>query len=103
MTWPDIDRAVVHRVGLPTVLDVTPADLDRVHPIADGSDGWPAPHDEADGTLAFTAVLTCMGPARALRRQLSWHLWRSWVVRIFSTHGNFSAPKTPWSELFRRR
>ncbi|ROP31965.1 hypothetical protein EDD30_4893 [Couchioplanes caeruleus] len=75
LAWPDIDRAVVHRRGLRTVLDVTPIDLDRVHPVADGDDGWPTLHDEADGAPAFTADLTQVWPGpRALRRELSRHL-----------------------------
>ncbi len=32
LAWPDIATVVVRRAGLRTVLDVTPVDLDRVHP-----------------------------------------------------------------------
>ncbi|MGA5301605.1 hypothetical protein ACPCHT_16880 [Nucisporomicrobium flavum] len=72
LAWPDIDHVVVRRSGLRTVLDVTPVDLDRVHPIAEGDDGWPALHDEEDGSPSFTADLTQVWPGpRALRRELA--------------------------------
>ena len=72
LAWPDIDHVVVRRRGLRTVLDVTPVDLDRVHPVSDGADGWPALHDEEDGSPSFTADLTQVWPPpRALRRELA--------------------------------
>ncbi|UQU65646.1 hypothetical protein COUCH_04790 [Couchioplanes caeruleus] len=72
LAWPDIDHVVVRRSGLRTVLDVTPVDLDRVHPVAEGDDGWPALHDEQDGSPSFTADLTQVWPGpRALRRELA--------------------------------
>lgn len=75
LAWPDIDHVVVRRDGLRTMLDVTPVDLDRVHPVADATEGWPAIRDdEADplGRPAFTADLTQVWPGpRALRRELA--------------------------------
>ncbi|MFI7541038.1 hypothetical protein [Actinoplanes sp. NPDC049599] len=75
LAWPDIDHVVVRREGLRTVLDVTPVDLDRVHPVSGADEGWPAiVDDEADplGRPAFTADLTQVWPGpRALRRELA--------------------------------
>lgn len=75
LAWPDIDHVVVRRDGLRTVLDVTPIDLDRVHPVAEGDEGWPAIRDDEDdpqGRPAFTADLTQVWPGpRALRRELA--------------------------------
>lgn len=75
LAWPDIDHVVVRREGLRTILDVTPVDLDRVHPVAGEADEWPPLHDEPDGSPAFTADLTQIWPGpRALRRELARHL-----------------------------
>jgi hypothetical protein len=75
LAWPDIDHLVVRRDGLRTVLDVTPVDLDRVHPVSAPDEGWPAIRDDdADplGRPAFTADLTQVWPGpRALRRELA--------------------------------
>ena len=75
LAWPDIDHVVVRRDGLRTMLDVTPVDLDRVHPVSDEAEGWPAIRDDdADpaGRPAFTADLTQVWPGpRALRRELA--------------------------------
>ena len=75
LAWPDIDHVVVRRDGLRTVLDVTPVDLDRVHPVSEEDEGWPAIRDDdADpqGRPAFTADLTEVWPGpRALRRELA--------------------------------
>ena len=75
LAWPDIDHVVVRRDGLRTVLDVTPVDLDRVHPVSEEDEGWPAIRDDdADpqGRPAFTADLTQVWPGpRALRRELT--------------------------------
>ncbi|WP_067508407.1 hypothetical protein [Actinoplanes sp. TFC3] len=72
LAWQDIDHVMVHRRGLRTVLDVTPVDLDRVHPIAEGDEGWPALHDEPDGSPTFTADLSQVWPGpRAVRRELA--------------------------------
>jgi hypothetical protein len=75
LAWPDIDHVVVRRDGLRTMLDVTPVDLDRVHPVSEEDEGWPAIRDDdADpqGRPAFTADLTEVWPGpRALRRELA--------------------------------
>jgi hypothetical protein len=71
LTWPDIATVRVRRTGLRTVLDVTPVDLDRVHPVAGGGPGWPALRDTKGGPT-FTADLSQVWPGpRALRRQLA--------------------------------
>ncbi|WP_306204296.1 hypothetical protein [Actinoplanes sp. RD1] len=75
LAWQDIDHAVIRRDGFRMVLDVTPVDLDRVHPVSEEDEGWPALLQEPDGSTAFTADLTQVWPGpRALRRELSRHL-----------------------------
>jgi hypothetical protein len=75
LAWPDIDHVVVRRDGLRTMLDVTPVDLDRVHPVSEADEGWPAIRDDESDPLgrpAFTADLTQVWPGpRALRRELA--------------------------------
>jgi hypothetical protein len=75
LAWPDIDHVVVRRDGLRTMLDVTPVDLDRVHPVSDEAEGWPTIRDDEEDPLgrpAFTADLTQVWPGpRALRRELA--------------------------------
>jgi hypothetical protein len=72
LAWEDIATVVVRRVGLRTVLDVTPLDLDRVHPVQGGGPGWPAMEITEDGTSAFMADLSELWPGpRALRRELA--------------------------------
>jgi len=76
LDWPDIKHVVVRRVGLRTVLDVTPVDLDLVHPVDGGGPGWPTMTETEDGP-AFTADLTQIWPGpRALRRELSRRMHR---------------------------
>ncbi len=71
LAWPDVAHVVVRRAGVRTVLEVTPVDLDRVHPVDDEGPGWPTMTETATGT-AFTADLTQIWPGpRALRRELS--------------------------------
>jgi hypothetical protein len=71
LAWADIDSVVVRRVGLRTVLDVTPVDLDRVHPVQGEGPGWPAMEVTDDGE-AFMADLSELWPGpRKLRRELS--------------------------------
>jgi hypothetical protein len=71
LAWPDIKHVAVRRVGACTVLEVTPVDLDRVHPVDAGGPGWPAMIETDTGT-AFTADLTQIWPGpRALRRELA--------------------------------
>ncbi|GAB1643064.1 hypothetical protein [Krasilnikovia sp. MM14-A1259] len=70
LAWDDIAAIAVHRTGLRTVIDVTPVDLDRVHPVAGEGPGWPTMRDTPAGA-AFTADLTQVWPGpRALRREL---------------------------------
>jgi hypothetical protein len=71
LDWADIDSVVVRRVGLRTVLDVTPIDLDSVHPVQGEGPGWPTMTETEHGT-AFTADLSEVWPGpRRLRRELA--------------------------------
>ena len=71
LAWPDIAGVVVRRQGLRSVLEVTPVDLDRVHPVQGEEAGAPAMTETARGP-AFTADLTEVWPGpRALRRELA--------------------------------
>ena len=71
LAWSDVADAAVRRSGLRTVLDVTPVDLDRVHPVQHEGEGWP-PLAETPAGPAFTADLTQVWPGpRALRRELA--------------------------------
>ena len=71
LAWDDIATVLVRRTGLRTVLDVTPVDLDTVHPVQGEGSGWPALHDTSEGAT-FTADLTHLWPpSRALRRELA--------------------------------
>jgi len=71
LAWADIDSVEVRRVGLRTLLDVTPVDLDRVHPVQDEGPGWPAMEVTESG-VAFAADLSELWPGpRKLRRELS--------------------------------
>lgn len=66
LAWSDIEHVVVRRSGPRIVLEVTPVDEDRVHPVEDSATGWPA----MDGR-AFIADLTQLWPGpRKLRREL---------------------------------
>ncbi|GIE99071.1 hypothetical protein [Paractinoplanes rishiriensis] len=70
LAWADISAVVVRRVGLRSVLEVTPVDLDRVHPVQDEDLGGPPMSETAD-VPAFTADLSELWPGpRALRREL---------------------------------
>ena len=61
----------VRRSGLRTVLEVTPIDMDRVHPVQGEGPGAPA-MTETEGGPAFTADLSEVWPGpRSLRRELS--------------------------------
>jgi hypothetical protein len=71
LAWPDIETVMVRRAGLRTLLEVTPVDLDRVHPVQDEGPGGPAMTETTDGP-AFTADLSEVWPGpRALRRELA--------------------------------
>ncbi|MFG1602978.1 hypothetical protein [Actinoplanes sp. NPDC049265] len=66
LAWADIEHVVVRRSGTRTILEITPVDLDRVHPVEGTDVGGPA----MDGR-AFTADLTQLWPSpRKLRREL---------------------------------
>jgi hypothetical protein len=72
LDWPDIASVVVRRVGLRTILDVTPVDMDSVHPVQDEGPGWPALEVTDDGQVAFAADLSELWPGpRRLRRELA--------------------------------
>jgi hypothetical protein len=74
LAWADIAAVAVRRHGLRTVLEVTPVDLDTVHPVQGAYSGWPALHDTNEGAT-FTADLTQIWPGpRALRRELAYHM-----------------------------
>jgi hypothetical protein len=74
LTWSDIDSVVVRRVGLRTVLDVTPVDFDRVHPVQGEGPGWPA-IEATEAGVAFAADLSELWPGpRRLRRELAHRL-----------------------------
>jgi len=71
LAWSDIATVVIRRTGLRTVLEVTPVDLDRVHPVQGEGPGWPTLTETRTGT-AFIADLTQVWPGpRALRRELA--------------------------------
>jgi hypothetical protein len=71
LAWSDVAGATIRRSGLRMVLEVTPVDLDRVHPVQDEDEGWPALAESPAGPT-FTADVTQLWPGpRALRRELS--------------------------------
>ena len=71
LAWPDVKHVTVRRAGTRTMLDVTPVDLDSVHPVDREGPGWPTMTETESGT-AFTADLTQLWPGpRALRRELT--------------------------------
>jgi hypothetical protein len=71
LAWADIATVVIRRTGMRTVLDITPVDLDRVHPVQGEGPGWPVLTDTATGP-GFTADLTQVWPGpRTLRRELA--------------------------------
>jgi hypothetical protein len=71
LAWPDIEHIVVRRDGARTLLEVTPVNLDRVHPVDGAGPGGPVMAETSSGT-AFTADLTQLWPGpRALRRELA--------------------------------
>ena len=76
LSWADIAHVTVRRQGARTVLEVTPVDLDSVHPVDGPGPGWPALTETPHGT-AFTADLSQLWPGpRALRRELTRRLHR---------------------------
>jgi hypothetical protein len=76
LAWADIEHIVVRREGARTVLEVTPVNLDRVHPVDHAGPGGPAMAETSSGT-AFTADLTQLWPGpRALRKELALRMRR---------------------------
>jgi hypothetical protein len=70
LAWDDVAAVTVRREGLRTVLEVTPVDIDAVHPVQGAGTGWPALTETSRGP-AFVADLTQIWPGpRALRREL---------------------------------
>jgi hypothetical protein len=71
LTWSDVATAMIRRSGVRTLLEVTPVDLDSVHPVQDEGPGWPTMTETRGGT-AFVADLTQVWPGPgALRRELA--------------------------------
>jgi hypothetical protein len=71
LAWEDVAGVVVRRVGLRTVLDVTPVDMDAVHPVQGEGPGWPTLTETENG-VSFTADLSEVWPGpRRLRRELA--------------------------------
>ncbi|GAA0507777.1 hypothetical protein Ade02nite_49910 [Paractinoplanes deccanensis] len=74
LAWTDIASVRVRRARLRNVLDVTPVDLDSVHPVQGERVGWPTMTETPDGP-GFTADLSEIWPGpRRLRRELAKHL-----------------------------
>ena len=74
LAWADIKHVTVRRQGLKNLLEVTPVDLDRVHPVQGEEAGPPALAETPDGQ-SFTADLSEVWPSpRRLRRELAKHL-----------------------------
>jgi hypothetical protein len=71
LAWADVAAVTVRRSGLRTVLEVTPVDMDTVHPVQDAGVGWP-PLTVTERGPAFVADLTQIWPGpRVLRRELT--------------------------------
>jgi hypothetical protein len=71
LAWEDVAAVTVRRSGLRTVLEVTPVDMDRVHPVQGSGAGWPTQTVTSRGP-AFVADLSQIWPGpRALRRELT--------------------------------
>jgi hypothetical protein len=74
LAWEDIASVQVRRTGMRNVIDITPIDLDRVHPVQGERAGWPTLAETPDGP-AFTADLSELWPGpRRLRRELAKHM-----------------------------
>ncbi len=74
LTWTDIKHVTVRRERLRNVLEVTPIDLDDVHPVQGEEVGPPALAETPDGQ-SFTADLSELWPGpRRLRRELAKYL-----------------------------
>ncbi|MDY7089278.1 MAG: hypothetical protein SYR96_29745 [Actinomycetota bacterium] len=74
LDWADIKHVTVRREGFRNLLEVTPIDLDRVHPVQGEEAGPPALAETPDGQ-SFTADLSEVWPSpRRLRRELAKYL-----------------------------
>ncbi|MBL7254865.1 hypothetical protein [Paractinoplanes lichenicola] len=74
LDWADIKHVTVRREGFKNLLEVTPVDLDVVHPVQDEQVGPPALAETVDGQ-SFTADLSEIWPSpRRLRRELAKYL-----------------------------
>jgi len=74
LDWADIKHVTVRREGLTNLLEVTPVDLDVVHPVQGEEVGPPVLAETPEGQ-SFTADLSEVWPGpRRLRRELAKHL-----------------------------
>ncbi|MGK5679199.1 hypothetical protein [Actinoplanes sp. URMC 104] len=74
LAWADIQHVTVRREGFRNVLEVTPVDMDRVHPVQ-GEEAGPPPLAETPDGQSFTADLSEVWPSpRRLRRELARYL-----------------------------
>ncbi|WP_250003102.1 hypothetical protein [Actinoplanes sp. M2I2] len=74
LAWADIKHVTVRRDGFKNLLEVTPVDMDRVHPVQ-GEEVGPPPLAETPDGQSFTADLSEVWPSpRRLRRELAKHL-----------------------------
>ena len=74
LAWTDIQHVTVRRAGLKNLLEVTPIDMDRVHPVQ-GEEAGPPPLAETPDGQSFTADLSEVWPSpRRLRRELAKYL-----------------------------
>ena len=74
LAWTDIQHVTVRREAFKNVLEVTPVDFDRVHPVQGEEVGPPALAETPDGQ-SFTADLSEVWPGpRRLRRELAKYL-----------------------------
>ena len=74
LAWADIRHVTVRREGFKNLLEVTPVDMDTVHPVQGEEAGPPALAETPDGQ-SFTADLSEVWPSpRRLRRELARYL-----------------------------
>jgi hypothetical protein len=74
LAWTDIRHVTVRREAFKNLLEVTPIDFDRVHPVQGEKVGPPAVAETPEGQ-SFTADLSEIWPGpRRLRRELAKYL-----------------------------
>ncbi|WP_127498028.1 hypothetical protein [Actinoplanes solisilvae] len=74
LAWTDIQHVTVRREAFKNVLEVTPVDFDRVHPVQGEEVGPPVMAETPEGP-SFTADLSEVWPGpRRLRRELARYL-----------------------------